>query len=294
MLLICPECRTRYVVPDSAIGANGRQVRCANCRHSWFQSGIESPPAPPAPSIVAPPTAAEPAQDDAVSNETDESPSVAPSVAAAAEPMQEDVPAEADAAPGFASFADEPAVTAKEAPELPQRFTTPAPAPVHEPVVYADPEPVETRSQFAREPLFRPRRNPAKLWTYAAIAFAILVTGLGAATWYFGWLDNSFGSSIGEPDLKIVLHDNLELGRDADGSPYFIASGSIVNPTAQTQRVPELLVTLKDASGRPVYSWTMKAPVRTLAPGAKADFSQLRRDVPLAASRISVGWALGG
>ncbi|MEQ1549891.1 MJ0042-type zinc finger domain-containing protein, partial [Sphingorhabdus sp.] len=40
MLLVCPECRTRYVVPDSAIGANGRQVRCANCRHSWFQDGV--------------------------------------------------------------------------------------------------------------------------------------------------------------------------------------------------------------------------------------------------------------
>jgi hypothetical protein len=116
---------------------------------------------------------------------------------------------------------------------------------------------------------------------------------LGAATWHYGWLDNSFGAAVAEPDLKIVLHDNLELGRDADGSPYFIASGSIVNPTAQTQKVPEMLVTLKDASGRPVYSWTMKAPVRTLAPGAKSDFSQLRRDVPLAASRISVGWALG-
>jgi hypothetical protein len=100
--------------------------------------------------------------------------------------------------------------------------------------------------------------------------------------------------SAKEPDLKIVLHDNLELGRDADGSPYFIASGTIVNPTASSQNVPELLVTLKDASGRSVYSWTMQAPVRTLAPGAKTDFSQLRRDVPLAASRISVGWALGG
>ncbi|MEQ1539386.1 MAG: zinc-ribbon domain-containing protein [Sphingorhabdus sp.] len=46
MLLVCPSCRTRYVVPDSAIGAAGRQVRCASCRHSWFQEG---------PSSVAPP-----------------------------------------------------------------------------------------------------------------------------------------------------------------------------------------------------------------------------------------------
>ena len=37
MILECTQCHMRYLVADSAIGPAGRTVRCAGCRHSWFQ-----------------------------------------------------------------------------------------------------------------------------------------------------------------------------------------------------------------------------------------------------------------
>jgi hypothetical protein len=179
----------------------------------------------------------------------------------------------------------------------PERVVTPEPAPVYvDPSLsvdkWADTEPKQSR--FAHEPPFNQRRSPAKIWTLVAVLFALTVTFIGTAISYFGMPNIGLTGTTEQPDLTIVLNDNLALNQREDGTPYFIASGSIVNPTGAQQNVPDMLVTLKDASGRPVYSWKMKAKVSKLAPGAKVDFSEARLDVPLAAKQISVGWVLSG
>lgn len=65
MILQCPACRAAYAVPDSAIGVDGRQVRCARCRHSWYQAGptLAPPPAAAAPAVPPAVAPAEPPPD---------------------------------------------------------------------------------------------------------------------------------------------------------------------------------------------------------------------------------------
>lgn len=37
MILSCPECKTQFLLPSTAIPVEGRKVRCSNCQHIWHQ-----------------------------------------------------------------------------------------------------------------------------------------------------------------------------------------------------------------------------------------------------------------
>lgn len=295
MIIACPACATRYVVPDSAIGIEGRTVRCAKCKHSWFQDGPElaepitaayagaaeterdysqNPPPPPAP----PPRPSAESRSDDASPSRGAAPAVPPAAAADGESRVSAVTEpEADRAPDMPAFEER--------------------APVGWATEHRD-QGVgleEDVSQFEHGPPFRPRRNWLRWMSWGAGVFAVLAISALAAMSTLGmpsWLPIEKPLFGADPGLAVEFPASEQERRTLpNGAEFFGARVVVKNEARETKSVPPLLIVLRDARERVVYSWELVPPQRTLAPGEAMTINEAMTDVPKSAVYADIGWA---
>lgn len=295
MIIACPACATRYVVPDSAIGIDGRTVRCAKCRHSWFQDGAlpaAPPPAPPPPPPPAASPIAEPAREpeqafsSAPGFAEPEAGEAAPPSFPSSEPEREPEPAETEFATTEPPDAEAPPLSEEPAPHSAEDETTSWDAPDEGP------------SSFAHEPPFRPRINRLKLWTWAAAMFALVALAAAGAVAMYGlpdWMPLSRQTfAEAQPDLVLDFPPNRQERRTLpNGTEYFGASGTVTNVGRTRRTVPTILIVLRDARERIVYSWEVAPAKRQLAPGESVGVNEAVTDVPKSAKIAEIGWKPG-
>ena len=137
-----------------------------------------------------------------------------------------------------------------------------------------------------------------KLWTWAGAIFAVMAAGAILAVSYWGlpdWVPVSRPTfAAAQADLQLDFPaDQQERRQLPNGTEFFGASGTITNIGSTAQRVPPVLIVLRDGRDRIVYSWEVVPSQRSLAPGESLSVKEAVTDVPRSARVAEIGWKPG-
>ncbi len=294
MILTCPACDTKYVVKDDAIPPQGRQVRCAACKHSWHQDPelmvLGEPaseadmdfggPPPPPPCAVEEPAAQVPAEalaDQEIAGEPQ------PEAFASEESPWGTVSEEPSAAPSFAPQPEETVTgeaVGEEVPAIAEEWQAP---------VSAEPAP-PAEEEFASYSPIVDDEEPKRRWPLILLIL-LLIAAAAAAFWFFAppeWKQRAGIAQGGATPLQLMIttSDRQPL---QSGNELVAISGRVINPTDSEQNVPPIRAELRDKETRQlVHSWTIAPPARVLAPRSSASFNSAEVDVPKGGDELTV------
>jgi len=265
MIITCPNCSTRYSLPQDKIKPGGQKVRCAKCGTVWYQA-----PEDPEPLALA---AEEPVP-------APPSPAWSPATPAATAPVPPAAPTEAAEAPVETAERVAAAEAAAVARDLPP----------------------DSFAQFHRSASsVEETAGSGRAWAIAVVVLVILA--LAALVVFKQEVQDLTGIQLMSaptaapavpapapgaaapaapraPQPLTLTFEEVESSiEEIDGIRRLMVKGLIVNPADYEQLVPPLAFNMMAKDGKPIDRWTFAAPVRALAPRTTTRFSG-QRDTP--------------
>lgn len=281
MRIDCPSCSASFEVKAEALGAQGRTVRCARCKTTWFAAAA----APEAPKIIAP-EALEALVEQAESfvSETQEAP-----VIDAASASEIPIPIiSADDRADHEALGEGPAVlvAALEGRPLDEAEHGIAPA---------DLPPARPRRKTVHRPEQQPRRSGMRM-PRAAVLCIVLV-----ATLVLGVMGRnsvvraapetaSIYAAIGFPvNLRGLDFQNVVVRQETqDGVQVLMIEGEVENVAGRAIELPRVRLAVIGADGNEIYSWTTLLPRSILYPRERVPFKSRLASPPPAGKQIMV------
>ena len=280
MILVCPNCSSRFKVKAEAIGESGRTVRCAKCGHKWH-AGREDLIDPE--DLKSLSNAAKSGNQPAAAK-TAVKKAAAKKAAAAPPPPP---PSEPDD-----DFPDE--APADSAPEEEDDLASPPPPP---PMMDGpEPPPIPSEADFApRSTVPMRRKSPLAAWI---VLFVIILLGSAGAFVFRADIvsayppANKIFRAIGYP-VDMLGHGlelpqpNAEAVIDGD-KRRLVIRGQLTNTTDETIVIPMLGGILKDATGAILHEWAFAADKPEAFPGETINYESEVESPPRGATSLEV------
>jgi len=241
MLIVCPQCESRYEIADATVPETGRTVRCARCRTEWTVT--------PAGNLLP-----EMADWSVATNDFDgtaEGADAAPTLHGVPNlPPLHRAPTAAAAAPAGGGMSVEQAAARGAAPARPKK------AP--------------------RKPGALRRMLPSGRAVLIVGALACLV---GVAVFRQAIVravpaTAGLYAAVGvEVNLRGLAFEGVHTSRTSEGGvPVLVVEGSIKNITRNRLDMPRLKLAIRDGDGLEIYGWTTLLAKKSLDPGDSMAF----------------------
>lgn len=170
-----------------------------------------------------------------------------------------------------------------------------------EPQLYAEIASSPARSQHAPSAQFTPPRQDRDGASLLRVILA-LVAVLAIATGGIGLRKSivhaapALGQAyafVGLPvDEGSVFLQDVKTAMILEGAtPVLTLDGVIENGRAVSSRVPDIRIVVRDVAAQGLYTWTVAAPKRTLAPGESVAFKSRLVAPPTSGHDVQVGFA---